>query len=138
MYFYPLLLSLVAGSVLPERQLNSDALQNKVAKFNAVKTPSYVPDPFDYVSTMIKYDIQPTLPGALSYNEIISASPGLMRRSVHRCSRHSRPSLRWLPIPRNHRRRRRCQNVFRLVRHRKFGFLGLLDSDGSRGPGDSE
>jgi hypothetical protein len=84
MYFYPLLLSLVqvnfARSVLPE-QLNSDALQNKVAKINAIKTPLYVPDPFDYVRTMIKYDIQPTLPGALSYNEIISTRPGLGRRS---------------------------------------------------------
>ena len=85
MYFYPLLLSLVhvhvARSVLPERQLNSHALQNKPAKVNAIKDPSYIPDPFDYVRTMIKYDIQPTLPGALSYNEIISTSPGLMRRS---------------------------------------------------------
>ena len=80
MYTVLLLIWLIqfASSVLHERQLNADALQGKII---AIKDPSYVPDPFAYLKTMIKYDIQPTLAGALSYNEIISTIPRLTRRA---------------------------------------------------------
>ena len=76
MHFNPVLLSLVLipfvnSAFLPQHK--SDALQKKAAKVDTVRRHSFATDPLTaYAGAMIKYDIQPTLPGALSYKEIIS------------------------------------------------------------------